>query len=164
MPPTKVKVGWRVDASEAIDYFTTMERRMLNFAPVFELARETLAAANAANFTAAGLPSGGWAPLSPVTAAWKAEHGFPPNPLIRTGDLMASLSTLRGSPNEIGTHSATFGTNVEYAKFHQYGTRRMPKRQVIFEPFGFSMLMKHAVASHVIPDSGVAVSDLKDLF
>jgi phage gpG-like protein len=34
--------------------------------------------------------------------------------------------------------SMSVGTSVEYAKFHQYGTSKMPKRKIVFEPLGFA--------------------------
>jgi phage gpG-like protein len=34
--------------------------------------------------------------------------------------------------------SMSVGTTVEYAKFHQYGTTKMPKRKIVFEPAGFA--------------------------
>lgn len=154
----------KVDTREARVLFRKIERRMLNYRRVFAFGRATLEAANEANFMLGGLPSGGWAPLSPVTSAWKAEHGFPPNPLIRTGRLMDSLATLRGSPNEINTHDATFGTNVKYAHFHQTGTSRMPARPVVFEPAGFGTLMGEATLRHIWPEGGAALSALKAAF
>jgi phage gpG-like protein len=35
-------------------------------------------------------------------------------------------------------NEAVIGTNLRYAKFHQYGTTKMPKRQIVFEPKGFA--------------------------
>ena len=157
-------ISIKVNASEAKRLFAKIERRTHDYRPVFLLGRKSLEAANASNFALGGLPSGGWAPLSPVTSAWKAENGFPPNPLIRTGRLMDSLSTLRGSPNEINHHSATFGTDVKYAKFHQHGTTRMPARQIVFEPVGFAELMAEAAKRHLLPEAGAALSTLKAAF
>jgi phage gpG-like protein len=39
--------------------------------------------------------------------------------------------------NVISKDTATFGTNVEYAKFHQYGTTKMPARKIVFTPREF---------------------------
>jgi phage gpG-like protein len=41
------------------------------------------------------------------------------------------------SVNVIEKDTATFGTNVEYAKFHQYGTTKMAKRKIVFTPREF---------------------------
>jgi len=158
------EINWQVDASPAIDYFEKMLGRLLHFGPVFEVGRVALEAANAENFASHGMRVGGWAPLSPRTAAWKAENGFPPAPLVRTGRLLESLSSLRGSPNDVSAHQATFGTNVPYAKFHQYGTTRMPRRQIVFEPVEFGSIMARASVAHLLPDSSVSLDSIKAAF
>lgn len=97
-----------------------------------------------------------WPPLDPRTIAEKLRHGFPADPLIRTGDLLASLTDpaqamdVGQGRSTIGTFTrSTFswGTDVadergrEYAHYHQhshdvtgepldYGTHP-PERQVI---------------------------------
>ena len=106
--------------------------RAKTFRPALEKARIRLARANAENFTSNGLPVGGWAPR-------QSDYGWPI--MRRTGQLFSQLSTLRGAPNFVGNNEASFGTNVEYAKFHQYGTMHMPKRQILFEPVGFTAEM-----------------------
>ena len=111
-----------------------MERRSKDFSPVFERIRDDLERSWAGNFTANGLPVGGWAPLDAEYGSWKAAH-YPGAPtLVQTGKLFKSLSSLRGNPNEIHARRAVFGTDIEWAKFHQMGTNKMPKRQIIFEP------------------------------
>jgi phage gpG-like protein len=153
-----------IDTSEAQAYFRSMERKMLNYRPVFEVGRAVIAAANAENFTSAGLRVGGWAPLRPATVAWKAENGFPPSPLIRTGRLMESLTTLRGAPNEIRSHSATFGTDVAYAKYHQYGTRHMARRPIAFAPEEAAGVLGRAALGHIVPDTGISLASLTRSF
>jgi len=44
----------------------------------------------------------------------------------------------------------TLGTKVEYAKFHQYGTTKMPKRKIIFEPAGFAEKYANDAADWVV--------------
>jgi hypothetical protein len=89
---------------------------------------------------------GAWPPLAPETLLWKARHGYPPDPLIRTGNLLESL-TDPGQAAQVGqgrTSLGTFsrqafswGTDVvdergrEYAHYHQYGEGSNPLRQVI---------------------------------
>jgi|GEM_PF-695709 phage gpG-like protein len=111
-----------------------VQRRARDFGPVFERIRDDLEQHWAKNFTSNGLPVGGWAPLDAQYGSWKAAR-FPGAPtLVQTGHLFNSLSSLRGNPNEIHPHRAVFGTDIEWAKFHQMGTSKMPKRQIIFEP------------------------------
>ena len=74
---------------------------------------------------------GAWPPLADSTLRQKAAAGYPPDPLVRTGDLRDSLvdpnrGALAESPQEM-----TYGTDVPYAGYHQDGTSRMPQRMVI---------------------------------
>lgn len=136
-----------VDMTNIYRELNEMSRRATDFRPVFRYARQELEKANAANFTAAGLPVGGWAPRQ-QPYAW---------PIMRkTGALFRSLTSLRGAPNDIGRTTAIFGTNVEYAKFHQRGTSQMPKRMVVFEPPLFAqrlgIVAAEYVADGVVPD------------
>ena len=118
--------------------FTGMIARSKAFEPIFVKAKKRLELSNAANFTAQGLPSGGWSPLDPQYAAWKQTR-FPGRPmLVGDGSLFRSVTSMTSGVSSIAPTKAEFGTNVEYAKFHQYGTRKMPKRKVIFEPVGFA--------------------------
>jgi phage gpG-like protein len=135
-----VRIKIDCDNKDAIKRLNLMEIRSNNFQPIFAYARGLLQLANAENFTTGGLPSGGWKPRK-NPAPWPL--------MIRTGKLMSSLTSLFGPPNEINATSATFGTKVEYAKFHQYGTSRMPARKVVFEPRGFASDLASKAASYV---------------
>jgi phage gpG-like protein len=127
-----------VDSARVRQELRKMELRSKAFQPLFEYARQRLALANAENFTTGGLPVGGWNPRD------EAERW----PIMRSsGRLFRSLTTLRGNPNEINATNATFGTKLDYAKFHQYGTSEMEPRKIVFEPRGFaSDLGKKAAA------------------
>ena len=148
-------IDFSLDASEAKRLFTQIAERTVHFGDVFLVAREYLRAAWSANFAGNGFMVGGWAPLQPETAAWKAKHGYPLNPLIGNGNLMRSLLSMAGPANDIGAQSASFGTTVDYAQFHQTGTRYMPKREIVFEPPGFAAMLAEATAHHLMP-GGVA--------
>lgn len=142
-----MEVDVEVDAGEAIDLIRSIKRQTRQYVVVFEEARIYLETAYTSNFASRGAEVGGWAPYG----AWSAEVGQPAR-LVRTGRLMESLSNLRGAPNDIGPRSATFGTDVPYAKFHQFGTRQMPMREVVFEPLGFAEFLAERVADHVVSD------------
>jgi phage gpG-like protein len=130
-----------VDAADAIAYLRRMEERAENFSSVFRWAKQELRKANAENFTKNGLPSGGWNPRT-RDYAW---------PIMRkSGALFRSLTSLNGAPNEIHKTHAYFGTKVEYAKFHQYGTTRMPARKVVFTPVGFAKSVGERAAKHIV--------------
>ena len=128
---------------------SAMERRSKNFRPVFKKAQKMLEEANAENFAQAGLPSGGWKPLDAQYGSWKATR-FPGVPtMVRSGRLFRSVTNLSNPARIIDKTTAEFGTPIEYAKFHQYGTRKMPKRQVIFEPPSFARDLGREAADHV---------------
>lgn len=129
-----VDVHYDWDDRKALRTIDGWQDRAKNFKPVFKKIQKQLERSWADNFTVGGLLAGGWAPLSARYGAWKSVHFPGTAPMVRTGNLFKSLSDLRGAPNEINKTSARFGTNIEYAKFHQYGTSRMPKRQVVYEP------------------------------
>ena len=145
-----IRVKIDCDADDAIEYLDGMIARSQDFGVVFQWAKRYLARANAENFATSGLPVGGWSPLAARYSAWKATR-FPGMPIMQqTGKLFRDLTSLNGSPNEINATSATFGTRIEYAKFHQYGTTRMPKRQIVFEPPMFAKELADEAAKHVV--------------
>lgn len=144
-------------------------RRAEDFRPVFRWAQQELERANRANFTTRGAASGAiWKPLDPEYGAWKiANYGNKPI-MVLTRELKTSLTNLRGYPNEIGRKMATFGTDVEYAKFHQSGTRNMAQRTIMFVPPLFAQAMSQQVLSHImygrLGAAGAPVQLLKGLF
>tara|TARA_Y100000310_G_scaffold318591_1_gene372871 strand:- start:35 stop:550 length:516 start_codon:yes stop_codon:yes gene_type:complete len=125
------------DPDELKDEIRGIQKRAKSFIPIFLRIKEDLRQHWAGNFASNGLPVGGWDPLDPEYAAWKSAH-FPGPTMVRTGRLFRSLTRLEGNASDLGGREATFGTKIEYAKFHQYGTLKMPKRLLIYEPAGAS--------------------------
>lgn len=77
--------------------------------------------------------SGGWAPLSPRYAAWKARR-YPGAPiLVRTGDLRASLTERPFGVEVIEPRTAIFGSDIGYGLFHQRG-EGVPRRRPVELP------------------------------
>lgn len=148
-----IAVGVHVDAGEAVDLIASIRRKMFQYVAVFEETRVVLETAYTSNFATRGALVGGWAPYG----TWTPMVGEPAT-LVRSGRLLESLATLRGAPNDIGPKSATFGTNVPYATFHQSGTREMPMRTIVFEPPGFAQIVSRLVADHLIGDVQAARS------
>ena len=145
-----LRVEVTCDAKRALKYLDGMVERSKDFTPVFRWAKKELEKANAQKFATNGLPVGGWSPLKPRYSAWKSRN-FPGAPmLVQTGRLFRSLTNFRTPPSSIGRTSATFGTDVEYAKFHQYGTSKMAKRQVVFEPPAFARELADRAAKYVV--------------
>ena len=123
---------------KTIARMSAMASRAQAFNPVFLKAKEELHMANASNFASNGLLVGGWAPLDAEYAAWKLSRFPGAPPLVRTGKLFASLAGANASSFRMTNTSLSVGTTVEYAKFHQYGTSKMAKRKIVFEPPGFA--------------------------
>jgi len=143
------KLVIKVDAVKAILRLRMMKKRANDMRPVLWRAKQWLRFANEENFRQAGLPSGGWSPLDSQYAMWKRRNEPGAPTMVRTGRLFQSLASLDGSPNRIDIMEATFGTKVEYAKFHQYGTSKMPKRKVVYEPVGFAHRFGEVAARYV---------------
>jgi phage gpG-like protein len=144
-----VRMRVTCDAEEAMRRLGEMKARTMDFTPVFRYAKQQLRLANAANFTTGGLPVGGWKPRDgEEDYRWPImdRTGHAP----RGGLLKRSLTDLAGPPNVITPLWAEFGTDVEYAKFHQYGTRFMPARQVVYEPRGFAEDLAEKAAGYVV--------------
>jgi hypothetical protein len=60
------------------------------------------------------------------------------------------LSNILPIFNVIEEDTATFGTNVEYAKFHQYGTTKMAKRKIVFTPREFPRELGINMAKYIV--------------
>lgn len=135
-----------------------MANRAEDFRPVFKFARELIRRANAENFAQAGLPVGGWAPLDAEYGSWKSANFPGTPPMIRSGKLFQDLVTLRGAENVVSRNYAQFGTSIEYAKFHQYGTRKMPKRQILFEPAGFAEEVTAYARKYIIDGETISLT------
>jgi len=146
----RIVVHVDIDTEDVEELLDDMKKRTRKMKPVFYWAKRELETRYAANFTANGLPSGGWSPLSPQYASWKATNVPGAPPMVRTGKLFRSVTELENSRvNAVTDTRAEFGTDVEYAKFHQYGTSKMAKRRVIFTPAGFSRDLGKTMARYV---------------
>lgn len=105
-----------------------------NATPAFEAIADRFAAAEQQQFASqGGFGGGGWAPLSPAYAAWKASR-YPGGILVRTGALKGSLTSRPFGVETISNKQAVFGTAVAYAGYHQSGTSKMPARPPVQLP------------------------------
>ena len=71
-----------------------MRQRARNLKPVFEKAGLALRKYTKSNYLSNGLEVGGWSPLSPKYAAWKATRFPGAPPMIRTGRLFNSVAVV----------------------------------------------------------------------
>lgn len=72
---------------------------------------------------------GAWPGLAESTLEQKSRHGYPLDPLVRTGALKESFHALA-----LGAQQFVYGTDVPYAHWHQdggYVAGRPPQRKVI---------------------------------
>jgi phage gpG-like protein len=99
-------------------------RALEDLTPLWDEFDETLQEITKEQFETEGHDT--WLPLAQSTDDQKSAHGFPLDPLIRTGLLFDSFD-----PLVYGAQSFTWGTDIEYAEYHQRGTPRMPQRKVI---------------------------------
>lgn len=138
-----VRMEVECDSDKVMARLEAMKARTLDFSPVFREAKKMLERANQENFTTGGLPVGGWRPR-------KGEDLYAWPKLRKTNKLFNSLARLNGPPNVITPLFAQFGTDVEYAQYHQYGTPRMPARKIVFDPVGFSTDLASKAAKYVV--------------
>lgn len=139
----RIQVEYDPDAAQRL--IKKVEDAATHLKPVFKKARTELAEIYTNHFLSNG--SGTWEPLDAEYGSWKASR-YPGAPtLVQSGALFESVSKLEIS--EINNMSARFGTDAKVAKFHQYGTWSMPKREIIFEPPRFAYELAEKIADHI---------------
>ncbi len=132
-------------------YIRGIMKRSLNFHSQLKWARGEIKKANRMNFATQGTASGKpWNLLDLEYQSWKIEHYGAVPTMVREGDLFRQLTTLSGRVNHVGIKHATFGTDQDYAGFHQTGTRFMPARKIVFVPKGFAHDLGKEVADYLV--------------
>ncbi len=102
----------------------------IDFSHVFNDFRYDLANEKSVAFANQSTPAGQeWALLAKTTQRRKALAPI----LVRTGSLRASLIEVDGPDNidEVSSRELVYGTAIDYATFHEIGTKFMPARPVI---------------------------------
>ena len=146
----KVKLSVSIDIGNLDKKLFKMSSRALTMLPLLPEAKTRLEMSNAANFASNGLLAGGWAPLDAQYGSWKAVAFPGAPPMVRTGRLFSSLANLSNTALRMSNTEFEFGTTVSYAKFHQMGTEKMPKRQIVFVPRKFAEWFGSSYASWVV--------------
>jgi phage gpG-like protein len=114
------------NAAEVAGKLNALAARIGNPVPMLERARILFAAQERDVWTTQGANLGApWAPLADTTAKLTS-----PQLLVASGALRNSLA---GYPEGdiIGQTTLRMGTDVTYARFHQFGTRYMPAREIV---------------------------------
>lgn len=137
----------RYDGDDFIELIDEQKKRAEDLRPVFRKAEKNLQASWIQNFTTQGSLVGGWKPLDAQYGAWKSKN-YPGAPtLVQSGGLFRRLRNL--DVRQINKRSATFGIRGEIAKFHQFGTWKMPERRIIFEPPMFARQLAEDAANYI---------------
>jgi phage virion morphogenesis protein len=69
-----------------------------------------------------------WQPLKPAYRMWKIRHGYSRKILVQTGELRRSFTSRPMGIEEYHGQYAIFGSDLQKAVWHQYGTERHGKR------------------------------------
>jgi len=133
MSEFKLRMKIEIDGiDDTLDYLDNVKRRMRDFRPIWPALNQSLKQYMIGNFTAQGLPSGGWKPLDAEYGAWKTRN-FPGAPmLVQSGKLFSTIA--KGPKLDGNRQSARFMFDGRVARFHQYGTTKMPARPLLFAP------------------------------
>lgn len=109
-----------------------MQERARNMVPVWNEVLDWWAQRNRVHFGSRGARWGTpWPELSPAYLAWKRAQGWQGDVLVRTSDLLRSLADRPLGVERITAQEAVAGTNLPYARWHQSGTKFMPRRQLV---------------------------------
>jgi len=140
-----MRVQVHVDTDKVEQALENIQEAVKDLRPVFRKAEKDLSDIYTNHFTSNG--SGKWKPLDAEYGAWKSAN-YPGRPtLVQGGGLFRTIRKF--SVREINKTSASFGTDAKVAKFHQYGTWSMPKREIIFEPPLFAQKLAKEIADHL---------------
>lgn len=112
-----------------------IEDNVADWSPAFEVLTDRFLNLEARQFRTQGGYSGGWTPLSPKYAAWKARQpqGAGKGILRFTDELMKSL-TEGPQIKIVGPRTLILGTANPKAAWHHHGEGRLPVRRVVDLP------------------------------
>jgi phage gpG-like protein len=140
-----VRIHIKVDKDAVLNASENIREAIGDLRPVFRKAEKELSDIYTKHFSSNG--SGTWKPLDAEYGAWKSAN-YPGRPtLVQSGNLFRTIRKF--SVREINKNNARFGTDAKVAKFHQYGTWSMPKREIIFEPPMFARKLAEYISDHV---------------
>lgn len=152
------------DTHGAIARLKDIKDRTRNVRPVLKKASDRLERAWGENFTTMGLLSakamlkGSWAPLSPSYYAWKKVR-FPITAdqiLVQTGKLYTLVSNASSnSGSDISDQGMELVVPGNIARWHQFGTRNMPARPIVFVPRDFDRQIGQDLAKYIVEASRV---------
>jgi phage gpG-like protein len=133
-PPLKVDFDLRTDAGleRARARLQGIRERAQNLLPAWDTLLDWWAEQNRLQWATNGARWGKpWEPLAPRTLANKRRYGYPRDILVRTHDLRDEMTKRPFGVESFDHHGAVAGTNLPYARYHQRGTDRMPRRRIV---------------------------------
>lgn len=137
----------RLQSESAVSLLETIAQRLARAEELLASAAPVVAAAMELNFDEEGRPVR-WAPLAPRSAAWKARRfGAGLRILERTGALRRSITT------RLEGRALVASSDVPYAAFHQFGTRRLPARPFLVLTESDKEEVARAVAESLVSTS-----------
>lgn len=103
--------------------------------PLWDRLADRFAVAEGKQFSSEGAyGSGGWTPLSPIYAAWKAANYPGKRILERTGTLRDSLTRRPFGIEFLTKRAMTVGSGLDYGRYHQAGGGTLPQRRPVELP------------------------------
>lgn len=140
-----MRIQIHIEKDEVENALENIQEAIRDMRPVFRKAEKDLADIYTRHFATNG--GGTWKPLDAKYGAWKSANYPGRIPLVQSGNLFRTIRKF--TVREINKTSASFGTDAKVAKFHQYGTWSMPKREIIFEPPFFARKLAEDIANHI---------------
>lgn len=108
-----------------------LEFRGEDASPAWEWMGDDFTKSEARQFRSQGAyASGGWPPLSPQYARWKARH-YPGKTILRRTDELFRSLTVGPAIRIIEPEFAVFGSEVDYGRYHQEGSGSLPRRRPV---------------------------------
>jgi phage virion morphogenesis protein len=116
-----------VSNTAVVDQLSALSQRMGNLSPVMRDIGQGLEREIIKRFASQRDPNGAaWHPLAKSTALNRARTGAKGGILEHYGTMLQSLSF------EAGSNSVRVGFTQPYAVFHEFGTKKMPRRGMLF--------------------------------
>lgn len=142
---------------EFIGTLTGVIGRVEDPGPIFNKFQVVVAAHNAKVFATQGAYGGHrWPPRKgysnktrPGRMTRRSNHHGGPL-LVRTGRLLRSLTRVPLAVFRVMGRSAIFGTDVPYAKYHQFGTKWLPRRPPVQVNQALQRSLARTAAAHIV--------------
>ena len=107
-----------------------VEEAAADMRPVWEVLADRFVHLERRQFATEGTYSGGWAPLSPRYAAWKA-RAYPGKTILRRTDELWRSLTEGPEVRIIEPAFMVLGSAVDYGAYHQKGGPNLPQRRPV---------------------------------